>query len=410
MKVLSELVLLAYLTTKASFLSDQAAALDMMLGNTKKTSVLFVTHHKSGSTLAKLLVEYLSRSIDLETTQILHVWNYGWDLHLKSYDSSSENTKIVHFVRDPMSVVVSGYNYHMLGSEQWEFFWNLKTANERRLLNCSDDFPIFIDCLRSKSMHDGLITQVLMNLYYPSRNHYVNFFPEMVSEYNSIELLPELALNVCLEEFQSDFEGTVVRICNFIGICGDIKELISAIRQKCVSGSCRIFDYIEKNYECRQRRQLGTVCPMMSNFIPLFEDRNRFECLKKCKRLQDNCKIILEIEDKCKLYKEPCEKYERSINPPNSFSVISQTCYDLPDFEVANVGDLLTSLERRPILKQQLEALSMQMRCGGVEKSLSMMSFSLSSASSVVAVSFGSFFVMSALLLCRVRKRMSRSY
>jgi len=276
-------------------------------------------------------------------------------------------------------------------------------------LNCPEDSPIFIDCLRSKNKHDGLITQVLANLYYPSRNHYMNYIPEMVSEYNALEQMPELALNVCLEELQLDFEGTLGKICNFIGICGDVKKLASFIREECKGGGCRISGYMEKNYECRQTRYSRSECPSMKSFTPLFEDRNPFECLRKCKGLKETCRTILENKKlTCKVYNETCEKVERAkINPKSS--VISQTCYYLPDFEVADIGDLIASLEGRPLLKQQLEALSMQMKCGREEKSYYIMSLKIPNDASV-AVIFMVSFIVSTLLFFGVRKQRVCSY
>ena len=142
-------------------------------------------------------------------------------------------------------------------------------------------------------MHDGLITQVLMNMYYPTRGHFVNFLPAMVLEYQSLELLPELALNVCLEEFKSDFEGTLTKICNFIGICGDIKALKGLLDEECSVGRCRIASKTEKKQECRQTQHRGAVCPYLSGLTPLFEHTNHNDCVRKCQRLQHTCRTIV---------------------------------------------------------------------------------------------------------------------
>jgi len=354
-------VLFLSLKATAGYLSEKEAAVYMTI-NTSKTGILFVAHHKTGSSLAKVLSRLLSTNIDEDTTELLHVWNWSWEWHLQSYTSLG-NKKIVHFVRDPMSQIVSAYNYHMLGSEAWEFTWNLRTPYERKVLNCSEQSPVFIDCLRSKNMHDGLITQVLMNMYYPTRELYVTFLPAMVLEYQSLELLPDLAMNVCLEEFKSDFEGTLTKICNFIGICGDIKALEGLLDEECSKGRCNIARKTEKRQECRQTHHWGAVCPYLSGLTPLFEHADHNVCVIKCKRLQHNCRTIVENkEDKCKIYAQPCEHYRES-GKPSLFGVTSQTCYDLPDFLVATVEDLYTSLERKPLLKKQIEELSKQMRC-----------------------------------------------
>jgi len=234
----------------------------------------------------------------------------------------------------------------------------------------------------------------------------MNYIPEMVSKYNALEQMPELALNVCLEEFKLDFEGTLTKICNFIGICGDVKKFASFIQQECLGGKCRIFGHIEKNYECRQSRYSHSVCPTLRSFTPLFEHRNPIECLKKCKGLKENCRTILENKElTCKVYNETCEKVvERAKIGSKSFSVISQICYDPPDYEVADVGDLIASLERRPLLKQQLEALSMQMKCGREEKSYYMMSLKIPNAASLAVIIVVSF-IVSTILFYGVRKK-----
>jgi len=234
----------------------------------------------------------------------------------------------------------------------------------------------------------------------------MNYIPEMVSEYNALEQMPEVALNVCIEEFQLDFEGTLRKICNFLGICGDVKKFASFIRQECFVGRCRISGYRKKNYECRQRRHSRSVCPAMRSFTPIFEDRNPINCLKKCKGLKENCRTILENKKlTCKVYNETCEKVERAkINPKSS--VISQTCYYLPDFEVADIGDLIASLEGRPLLKQQLEALSMQMKCGREEKSYYIMSLKIPNDASVAVIFMVSFIVSTLLFFGVLKKRL----
>jgi len=411
MKLISEMVLLFSLQASAGFLSEQKAAMDM-IRNTEKMSVLFAAHHKTGSSLAKLLVRMLSTTIDVETTELLHVWNWDWESHQQSYRSLG-NLKIVHFVRDPMAQIVSAYNYHMQGSEPWEFTWDLRTRYERRVLNCSENSTIFIDCLRSKDMYDGLITQVMMNLYYPTRGHFVNFLPAMVLEYQSLELLPELAFNVCLEEFKADFEGTLMRICDFIGICGDIEKLTSLMVEGCRKGGCRIASKTEKKLECRQTRHWGAVCPDLRNSTPLFEYRNLNECLKKCQRLKHKCRTVVENkENKCRLYEETCVEWQRSKITPNLFVVRSQTCYDLPDFEVAAVDDLYTALEKRPLLKKQIEGLSMQMKCRAFDKSLPVEKFYLPSvvpSDFKITVSIVLLFLLTWTLLYYAIRKMNSS-
>jgi len=357
-----------FLSLKANgdHLSKQKAAVDMIINN-EKTGILFVAHHKTGSSLAKALMRLLRTNIDKETTELVHVWNWYWEWHLQSYTSLG-NKKIVHFVRDPMSQIVSAYNYHMLGSESWEFSWKLRTPYERKVLNCSEQSPVFVDCLRSKNMHDGLITQVLMNMYYPTRKNFVNFLPAMVLEYQSFELLPELAMNVCLEEFESDFEGTLTKICNFIGICGDIKVLNRLLDEKCSKGRCNIASKTQKKWECHQTSHWGASCPYLNGYKPLFEHTNYDKCVRECKRLKHTCRTIVENnEDKCRIYAQPCEDHQRSAVKPTLYSVTSQTCYDLSDFQVAAVEDLYTSLERKPLLKKRIEELSKQMRCRAVD-------------------------------------------
>lgn len=103
--------------------------------NKKKPIVIWGTHHKTGTFLAKKLFSKICSTLEwcclfhvtrdsvfavenaLETEPINAMGHNQWIWH--PHELNITNYKFIHFYRNPLRKVVSGYSYHYDGTEQW---------------------------------------------------------------------------------------------------------------------------------------------------------------------------------------------------------------------------------------------------------------------------------------------------
>merc|ERR1719419_871707 len=96
--------------------------------------------------------------------------------------------KVVHFVRDPLDIIVSAYNWHMRASELW-----LLSGDTKMWVSCSKHTHTIADCLRNMSKSDGIKAQ--------TRNM-MREIREMNRAFQIFERWPDRSVNICLWEFK----------------------------------------------------------------------------------------------------------------------------------------------------------------------------------------------------------------
>jgi len=291
---------------------------------TKKLA--FLMHHKSGTHLGDALIA----AIHLESSEYIR------DTHFPSRDDRdstflpwkvsdsfehlfyNNSINVLHFVRDPWNILVSAYNYHMSASEVWLLWENTSSKY------CSEIY--FADCLRSLNLEDGIVANTKFMLAE---------IRDMVKGYQVFQRWPDRAINICMTEWKSNFEGTVIRVCDFIGhdrcAAEDVKE---TILKWCKEGYCNIHvPYNEDKIECRPIKVIGN-CE---------SDDALQQCLwnheiTNVKTTDATCC------DKSRLY---------TVN-----------CYSKPKFKEASLSDVRKAIiSKDPLVFKELELWSKLMGC-----------------------------------------------
>lgn len=129
--------------------------------------------------------------------------------------------KFVHLVRDPVELVISAYLYHHGGPPDWQEVWLYEKhplSNYKTVMTNSSCDPkgrtemSWFDVLRCLNQKEGLLAEALFQTYFGA-------LPSMVAAVKHIHGHHEYArvLQLGLEEFQSNFDGTVARMFEFLG-------------------------------------------------------------------------------------------------------------------------------------------------------------------------------------------------
>jgi len=207
-------------------------------------------HHKSGTHLGDSLID----ALHLERADFIR------DAHFPSGKDKDSNflpwrvsdkfehwfytnkIKVIHFVRDPWDILVSAYNYHMRASELWLLWGKL------RVRKCPGKY--IVDCLRSLSMNRSINEET--NFMLPD-------IKDMVKGFQVFQRWPDRAINICMSEWERNFGGTVIRLCDFIGhdrcAARDVRDYML---RTCKDGNCNVHASDKKRkIECRPIKEIG---------------------------------------------------------------------------------------------------------------------------------------------------------
>lgn len=148
--------------------------------------------------------------------------------------------RFIHAIRDPMEVVLSGYQYHLKTTERWA------NRPERRYNGTT-----YRKYLNALSLHDGLRAEVKHSLR------------------DSLKTMPRLlnrtagsacTLTVRLEDFERDWSGTVSKMWDLLGVDrATARRLDRAVAKHNVYGARpRYFNkHVEKNASSRSSMRSG---------------------------------------------------------------------------------------------------------------------------------------------------------
>jgi len=318
----------------SSHIEPASSASDALPGdNEKATSLSFLVHHKTGTHLADVIQD----ALNLE----------GWDFHKDTHFPEGKNRddlhwswpvsrlfehlfyngtmKVVHFVRDPLDLLVSAYNYHMAGSELWLLY-----GDSNLWRGCPKHTHVLVDCLRSLKKNEGLVAQTR------------NMMREIREMFKAVQVFsrwPERALNICIWDFKRDLEIAITKICDFLGhrMC-DVELVVKSIVNACYLGYCNSISWSERSEtECRPTKRLGTCTQR--------DDDQHYRNLGVCVANWET-KNLWQGNLSCCILEKPY--------------VVE--CYKKPEFEKATRRDIREALEGTEMLRE-LEYLSEAMNC-----------------------------------------------
>ena len=155
-------------------------------------------YHKTGtyflSDVKKIFEKY-----DKYNNYILDCWSHQANKICKE----DKNTKIIHFIRNPYEIIVSGFLYHKTCKEKWAIDVNSKTAADNIRYNFNG--LSYQEKLNSLDTEDGINFEMsgrsyntIMDMYNCKCNNY------------------DFCLNVEMEELYLDFDKTMQKMVEFI--------------------------------------------------------------------------------------------------------------------------------------------------------------------------------------------------
>lgn len=292
----------------------------------------FLVHHKTGTHVADAIKDVLH----------LDGWEYRKDNHFpqgvnrddghyswpvsRTFEHLFYNgtMKVVHFVRDPIDVIVSAYNYHMKALEPWLLYGDTQIWN-----GCPKHTKTIADCLRNLSKSDGLREQ--------TRNM-LREIREMHWAFQNFERWPDRSVNICLWEFKRNVTAAVNRICNMLGpeTC-DTKEVVKNVIKNFYIGNCNSHAVGERRAtECRPSGVIGECGGWITNACSLEQ------CIKNIEK--ENSR-------------------ETNITCCVDDVLYGVKCYDRPQFEPVTRDEYYDILQTEPLLFDEMVVLSRNMGC-----------------------------------------------
>ncbi|HAW20585.1 MAG TPA: hypothetical protein DCX14_10420 [Flavobacteriales bacterium] len=180
-----------------------------------KKKILFVTHHKTGTVMVQRVIRDLN---GFSSDQFECRMNGFFNLReLNQYDV------VIHVIRDPREVIVSGFRYHLLSNEEW-----LHISNPSAV-----DFDIWKSPLLDSKVFESWVNRMLLligSANYQERLKETNEDKGLVFEMNGIAFITihsmlswpsfDNCLEIKLEDVISDFHSVWARILKRIGFTG----------------------------------------------------------------------------------------------------------------------------------------------------------------------------------------------
>ena len=213
--------------------------------------ILVGTHHKTGTVLLKHI--FLKEvcpilgwkcSFDHDPVQCaspeqaraagLQLCFLQHGIRFKGIQQSATPYRFIHAVRDPLEVVLSGYQYHLKTTERWA------NRPDRRFNGTS-----YRQYLNTLPLADGLRAEVKHSL-----RDALKTMPRLL---NRTAARP-CTLTVRLEDFERDWAGTVAKMWDLIGVdASTARRLDRAVAKHNVYGARpRYFNkHVEKNASSR---------------------------------------------------------------------------------------------------------------------------------------------------------------
>ena len=169
-------------------------------------------YHKTG-TVFLIKLKKLLEIYDKKNTYKLDCWSKRAN---KINKKNNKNIKIIHLIRHPYEIIVSGFNYHKKCKESWCIDINSKTGADG--IKYSFDNMCYQDKLKSLEMEAGI------NFEMHGRS-----YNTIIDLYNSKFFDCEYCLNIKMENLYINEIDTIKQIIQFIGIKSLINKDYSSI-------------------------------------------------------------------------------------------------------------------------------------------------------------------------------------
>lgn len=154
------------------------------------------THHKTGTVLLSCIADKLVDNVEVVTRYGVHDEHTSLFRHynlmdIKAYDILKEerNYRLIHVVRDPIALIISGYCYH------------LRKADTQLVPNTGPKV------LRDLSLEEGLVHE--------AHSEMISTLTEMSGLMNAT-FGDEQVATIGLEDFEYNFDGTIALIVEFL--------------------------------------------------------------------------------------------------------------------------------------------------------------------------------------------------
>lgn len=206
--------------------------------NMAASKVLFATHHKTGTLLAKQVSGCLNRhNLELEANVSNHYEGEA--------TAQQEFGKILHLVRNPVSIIVSSFLYHRDKGERWGS-WR---GSAKSIVNTSfmgkgeievGDRETYKELLNRVSLENGLLIELRRFLRPPSYPGQESTFGhealQMRAAHKACKESNGACLELCLEDFTrgtTSFNASWQRALEHMGIDYSAPQLMAF--RRCVS-------------------------------------------------------------------------------------------------------------------------------------------------------------------------------
>mmetsp|Transcript_16009 Transcript_16009/g.32517 ORF Transcript_16009/g.32517 Transcript_16009/m.32517 type:complete len:437 (-) Transcript_16009:120-1430(-) len=195
-----------------------------LLGDPLPTKVLQVlSHHKSGTFLQIGLTSGLEESLPLNCIRVVHV---------ESHISLRRFWKAVHYIRDPVDLIVSAYRFHQFkwGGEVWR--WGHGSLQDPPCFDCDDaDHRVIFDACNFQCTYFELLNRL---------DETSGVVTEAVGTRNAITIMASMmsllgnrsdALHLSVDLFKRNATQACACYLKFLGLEADAATLARMVRR-----------------------------------------------------------------------------------------------------------------------------------------------------------------------------------
>lgn len=169
-------------------------------------NIYLSSYHKTGTYFADDLKKILIQH-DTENFYINDIWSHDAN-KINIHDT---NVKIIHFIRHPYEIIVSGFLYHKHCNEGWCVNINKNTGADN--INYNFMGLSYQEKLNTLTTEDGI------NFEMDGRS-----YNTILDMYNSKFYNYPFCLNIKMEDLIQNFDETIQKIITFIG-CDKVKNI-----------------------------------------------------------------------------------------------------------------------------------------------------------------------------------------
>jgi len=204
---------------RAPYLKDRgwhtAARLEIDENDTEPAELCIVNHHKAGVTVYSHIREALPPEVFRNATE-------HWEPIMDGTHYVGRNEKFLHFIRDPVDLIVSGYRYHQhkWGREVWS--WGHLRLQDPPCFECDDeDHDIIFSSCDSNCTYFELLNRLDEVSGVATEAISARLALTSMAEFMSMMVGNRNALQLSFGLFQADPVKTSACLLKFLGFKGN---------------------------------------------------------------------------------------------------------------------------------------------------------------------------------------------